>query len=74
MTRKLNFSIEDIVSCAHSKKYKISYGYIYNLLKGEGFTRLPRRSATEKKKLEFPPVKAPVARKLKIEIENLWQI
>jgi transposase len=68
--RKLNFSTEDILAIAHSKNYPISYGYVYNLLKNEGFARLPRRSASEKKQLEFPSMKAPVACKLKMENEK----
>jgi hypothetical protein len=68
--RKLNFSIEDILSIAQSKDYTISYGYVYKLLKDEGFASLPRRSAPEKKKLALPVMKAPVACRLKMKDEN----
>jgi transposase len=68
--RKLNFSIEDILAIAQSKAYAISYGYAYKLLKDEGFARLPRRSASEKKKLELPVMKAPVACRLKMKNEK----
>jgi hypothetical protein len=54
--RKLNFSIEDIVGIANSREYAISYGYVYQLLKAEGFARLPRRSASEKKQLDLPVI------------------
>jgi hypothetical protein len=53
--RKHNFSAEDIVGILQSKGYSVSYGYAYKLLNNEGFSRLPRRSRPEKKKLELPP-------------------
>jgi hypothetical protein len=68
--RKLNFSAEDIVGIVNSKGHQISYGYVYKLLKDEGFARLPRRNAQEKKKLELPVIKAPLARRLKMEDEK----
>jgi hypothetical protein len=67
---KLNFSTEDILAVAHSKDYPVSYGYVYRLLKDEGFARLPRGSADEKKKLELPVMKAPVSCKLKMVDEK----
>jgi len=39
--------------------YNVTYGYVYSLLKREGFARLPRRGKQEKKKLELPKIKAP---------------
>jgi len=63
--RKLYFSAEDIESVANAKGYRISYGYIYKVLKDEGFARLPRRSAYEKKNLELPVLQAPVSERLK---------
>jgi hypothetical protein len=68
--RKLNFSTENILAIAHSKAYPVSYGYVYRLLKDEGFARLPRRSAEEKKKLELPVMQAPVSGKLKMVDEK----
>lgn len=68
--RKLNFSVEEIVGVAQSKNYTVSYGYVYKVLKDEGFARLPRRSAPEKKKLELPSIKAPVSRKLEVREEK----
>jgi transposase len=57
--RKNNFSTEDIVGIINSKGYNVTYGYVYSLLKREGFARLPRRGKQEKKKLELPKIKAP---------------
>ena len=68
--RKMNFSAEDIVSIANSKSYQVSYGFVYNTLRQEGFARLPRRKDTEKKQLELPPIKAPVSDKLEMKTEN----
>jgi hypothetical protein len=64
--RKQNFSVEEIVGIAQSKNFSTSYGYVHKLLKDDGFARLPRRSTDEKKKLELPVLKAPVATTLKI--------
>ena len=68
--RKMNFSAEDIVSIANSKSYQVSYGFVYNTLRQEGFARLPRRKDTEKKQLELPPIKAPVSDKLEMKAEK----
>lgn len=68
--RKQNFSAEDIVGIVNSKRYKVSYGYVYKLLNNEGFARLPRRSMNEKKKLELPRIKAPVASMLEFTNEK----
>ncbi|MDR1342630.1 MAG: transposase [Prevotellaceae bacterium] len=68
--RKLNFSTEDILAIAHSKNYSISYGYVYRLLKDEGFARLPRRSSEEKKHLELPAMKAPISITLQVVDEK----
>ena len=69
--RKKNFSIEDIVSIANSKGFKISYGYVYQLLNKEGFARVERRSKIEKKALQLPPkIKAEVATKWKVTNEK----
>lgn len=68
--RKQNFSAEDIVGIVNSKGYKVSYGYVYKLLNNEGFARLPRRGMNEKKKLELPRIKAPVASMLEFTNEK----
>jgi hypothetical protein len=63
--RKMNFSTEEIVTIANSKSYNVSYGLVYKILNSEGFARLPRRNNVVKKQLELPPIKAPIATKLK---------
>jgi hypothetical protein len=70
--RKMNFSAEDIVGIANSKSYDVSYGFVYNLLREEGFARLPRRSDFSKKQLELPVMKAPVAEKLAYGTEKFF--
>ncbi len=69
--RKQNFSAEDIVGIVNAKNYKVTYGYMYKLLSNEGFARLPRRGASEKKKLGLPKIKAPISGKLEFKNENL---
>lgn len=68
--RKQNFSAEDIVGIVNAKNYNVTYGYVYKLLNNEGFARLPRRGANEKKKLELPKIKAPIAAQLDFENEK----
>jgi hypothetical protein len=68
--RKQNFSTEDIVGIVNAKNYKVTYGYVYKLLNNEGFARLPRRGAKEKKKLGLPKIKAPISAKLGFENEK----
>ena len=57
--RKNNYSTLDIVGLANSKGYKVTYGYVYNLLKSEGFAKLHRRSVQEKTELNIPKIIAP---------------
>jgi IS30 family transposase len=68
--RKQNFSIEEIVSFAQSKSYKVSYFYVYQMLIKEGFSRLQRRTVSEKKELEPPVITAPVTQKLDLKPEK----
>ena len=68
--RKQNYSSENIVTIANSKNYNISYGYVYQLLKNEGFARLPRRSNEFKSKQTTPKIKAPIASTLKLRDES----
>ena len=72
--RKHNFSAEDIVSIVNAKGYNTSYGYVYKLLNGQGFARLPRRSRSEKKGLELPKIKAPIAASLEITDEKFLSL
>ena len=68
--RKQNYSSEDIVTIANSNGFKISYGYVYQLLTKEGFTRLPRRSKEFKSKQAANRIDAPIANTLTIEPES----
>ena len=68
--RKNNFSSEDIVGIVNAKQYQVSYGYVYNLLKKEGFARLPRRSKAEKSNLQIPKITAPIASQIEIKEEK----
>ncbi|MDR2147185.1 MAG: transposase [Tannerella sp.] len=68
--RKKNFSVENIVSVANSLSYETSYRVVYQTLCDEGFARLPRRSAAEKKQLEVPKIKAPEAIQLDMKPEK----
>jgi transposase len=56
--RKRNLSTEDILTTLHSKGYKISYQYVYQLLKREGFAKLTRRNNEEKRNKCLPKIKA----------------
>jgi transposase len=68
--RKQNYSSENIVSIANSKNFNISYGYVYQLLAKEGFSRLPRRSKEFKSKQTICKIEAPIASTLKIKDES----
>ena len=68
--RKKNNSIEEIVTAANSKSYRISYNYVYRVLREDGFARLPRRDHTEKRQVELPKIKAPEAAPLDWETEK----
>lgn len=68
--RKQNHSIEDILTVATSKGLTTSYGYIYNLLKKEGFARLPRRNKEYKSKQSMSKIEAPVAETLQLANEH----
>lgn len=56
--RKKYYSIEDIKTTLDSKGYDISEKTIYNILKEDGFTRLPRRTKLLKENIEPPGIKA----------------
>jgi hypothetical protein len=68
--RKQNFSTEDIVTIIQSKGLKASYGFVYQLIKKEGFARLPRRSNDFKSKQEISRIEAPVSVKLVLKNET----
>ena len=66
--RKKNHSTKNILTILHSKSYKVSYTYVYTLLKNEGFAKLHRRSAGAAK--EFPKIEAPKSKRIEIINEN----
>ena len=68
--RKKNYSSQDILKHLQAAGHKISYQYIYQLLRSEGFAKLPRRGRQEKASLEVPKMKAPVAEKLSFIYES----
>lgn len=68
--RKRNYSSEDIVTVANSKDFNISYGYVHQLLRKEGFGRLPRRSSEFRSKQAAFKIEAPKTTALKIKDES----
>lgn len=56
--RKKNYSVEDIKVAMDGRNEAVSEKTIYNILKEEGFARLPRRSKNDKHGLEQPPLQA----------------
>ena len=58
--RKKNYSVGDIKTTldAKGKAFKVSERYISDVLKRQGFARLPRRSRQIKSTLETPKIKA----------------
>lgn len=70
--RKQNFSTEDIVGIINGKGNNVSYGYVYTVLKNDGFAKLPRRGKAEKKKLKLPKIKAPSAGNLELQNEKFY--
>ena len=60
--RKKNYSAPDIETMMAAIGFKVSYGYIYNLIRKEGFARLPRRSRQEKADQKTLTEKAPKAK------------
>ena len=49
-SRKNHLSVPDIKAALDAQGETVSEGYIYNLLKKEGFARLPRRKSTTREK------------------------
>ena len=56
--RKKYYSVEDIKIALDSKGFNISEKSIYNIIRGQGFARLPRRQKLTKKSLEPISIKA----------------
>jgi len=68
--RKKNYSSEDILQSLQATGSIISYQYVYQLLRSEGFAKLPRRSRNEKASLDTPKLKAPVSEQISFEDES----
>jgi hypothetical protein len=68
--RKKHFSIGDIKVVLDSKGEAISEKAIYNILKEEGFSRLPRRSLSQKQALEQPKIQAAKSKMIDFEDEE----
>jgi len=62
--RKKYHSVEDIKAILDGKGHNISEKTIYNIIKGEGFSRLPRRTRLTKQELQLPKIKAEKSHKL----------
>jgi hypothetical protein len=63
--RKMNHSIVDIKAILDAKNIDVSQNQIANILKADGFARLPRRSKGEKNRIELPAkIKPPKCQKL----------
>ena len=68
--RKKNYSAEDILQSLQATGKSISYQYVYQLLRSEGFAKLPRRDKQEKASLETPKLKAPVSEPISLQKES----
>lgn len=68
--RKKNYSTEDILQSRQATGNKVSYQYVYQLLRSEGFAKLPRRTKQEKAYLEVPKLKAPVSKEISLDNES----
>lgn len=70
--RKKNYSVGNIKTTLDAKdeKFKVSERYISDVLKRQGFTRLPRRSKIVKSTLETPKIKAEKSRALNFTLET----
>ncbi len=68
--RKKNYSTEDILQSLQATGNVVSYQYVYQLLRSEGFAKLPRRGKQEKASLETPKLKAPISEHISFKIES----
>ena len=68
--RKHNFSVEEIVTITNAMGYDVTYGYVYSLLRKEGFARLHRRSKKEKNEIDPVKIKAPETCALEFKAEK----
>jgi hypothetical protein len=72
--RKQNYSADDIVVMGQAKGHALSYNFVYDLLKQEGFAPLFRRSRKEKEQLGSPIEKAPRSELLKNKEEKFSSV
>ena len=68
--RKKNYSSQDILQSLQATGNKISYQYVYQLLRSEGFAKLHRRGRQEKASMEVPKLKAPMSEQLSFQKES----
>lgn len=69
--RKKYLSVSDVKAIIDTQETGVSESYIYNVLKREGFARLPRRSKQLKSKTEKPDtLEAPTAALLNMDEES----
>ena len=68
--RKSYHSVEEIKSIIDGKGYDISERNIYNIIKREGFSRLPRRTKLVKQELWLPKIKAEKSCQLSFSAEK----
>ena len=68
--RKKNYSSEDILQSLQAAGNRVSYQYVYQLLRSEGFAKLSRRGRQEKASLEIPKLKAPVSEQISLEDDS----
>jgi len=68
--RKKNYSAEDILQSLQATGNRVSYQYVYKLLRSEGFAKLPRRDKQEKASLDIPKLKAPISEQISFQREN----
>jgi len=67
--RKKFYSVPDIKIFLDANGNKVSEKSIYNILKNNGFAKLPRRIKTARQKLENSKIEAPISKKLNFENE-----
>lgn len=67
--RKKNYSVGDIKVALDGQGQTVGEKTIYNILRAEGFSRLPRRSKENKRNLEHPPLQAAKSRMLDFSSE-----
>ena len=68
--RKSYHSVEEIKSIIDGKGYDISERNIYNIIKREGFSRLPRRTKLVRQELGLPKIKAEKSFQLSFSAEK----